>query len=389
MDGKFEENYKRISKISTSCNEYCDDFMGAVNPPTFETSIYRFKNYEACEEFTRGEKFRYAYSKNQNPTIDVLRNKLAAMEDGETAQCFSSGTAAIYTILTNFLQHEDHVVTVKYVYGRVRDFLNNTLKRYNISTTYVEGKNPEDFRKAIRSNTKIFYLESPSSWQFELQDLRAIAKIAKEKGIITIIDNTWATPVFQNPINLGIDVVIHSASKYLGGHSDLVAGVVVSNKKIIDNLPQLGAVLSPYEGNKLLRGLRTLPMRMERHQSNAMIVAKFLSDSGKMKELIYPGLKTFDQYDLVKKQMYGTNGLISFILDGGEKTLKTFMSNLKNISIAGSWGGFESVIFAVSPIYSEKELQKCGYKSLQVRLAVGIEDIDYIMSDIEKALNKI
>lgn len=383
------KNIKRISEIATSCEEYSDHFMGAINPPTFETSIYRFKKYEQCEDFVRGEKYRYSYSKNQNPTNDVLRSKLAAMENGEAAQCFSSGTSAIYTALTNFLRKGDHVVTVNYVYGRVRGFLNDTFERYNISTTYVSGNDPEEFKNAIRSNTKVFYLESPSTWQFELQDLQAIAEIAKENDIITIIDNTWATPVFQNPIDFGIDVVIHSASKYLGGHSDLVGGVLVSRKNIVENLPQLGAVLSPYEANKLLKGLRTLSLRMERHQSNAMRVAKYLQDSGMLKELVYPGLNSFGQYDLVKKQMHGTNGLMSFILDGGEKALKKFMSNLKHISIAGSWGGYESIIFAISPMYSQEELIKIGYKSHQIRLSVGIEDIDYILSDIENAFNAI
>lgn len=382
-------NSERIFDIVTSCDEYYEDFMGAINPPTFETSVYRFPDWKTCEEVNAGKYFRYCYGKNANPTLDVVCAKLAAMERGEAAKCFSSGTAAMYTALMRFLSSGDHVVTIDHVYGRIRNFLNDTFPRYGIAASFVDGTDPESFRTAIRPNTKVFYLESPSTWQFDLQDLETVIGIAKDHGIITIIDNTWATPVFQNPIDFGADIVVHSASKYLGGHSDLVAGVMVSSEEIINTLPEFGSVLSPYEANKLLRGLRTLPLRMERHQKNALEVATYLEKSGKVEEVIYPGLKSNPQYQLVKKQMHGTSGLMSFVPACDAAGLRRFMNALRHISITGSWGGYESVIYSVNPDADAETLYQGGLKPKQVRLSVGLENPDILLEDLERGLKAI
>ncbi|WP_171654379.1 trans-sulfuration enzyme family protein [Paenibacillus foliorum] len=380
---------KRVQEIVTSIDGDVEDWLGAVIPPVFENTIYRYPNYETVKQAAEGSIFRYGYSKNGNPTTAALEKKLAELEKGEEAKCFSSGTAAIYTVLLSVLEQGSHVITVKNVYGRVSDFLSNAFKKFGVETTFVSGQTIEEFEEAIQPNTKLIYLESPTSWHFELQPVRAITELAKQHQIIVVMDNTWATPVFQNPLDFGVDVVIHSASKYLGGHSDLVAGAVIGSREWISALPQLGAVLSPYESAKLLRGIRTLALRMEKHEKNALQIAAFLKQESKVSEVSYPGLTDFRQYELAKKQMSGSSGLMSFQLNADESGIRAFIDSLRHISIGGSWGGFESIIYAAAMSGSEEEVLARGFSYSQIRLSVGLEEAQTLLQDLHEALRRI
>ncbi|MBO9605660.1 MAG: PLP-dependent transferase [Paenibacillaceae bacterium] len=383
------EVFRRVQEIVTGIDDNTDIY-GAVVPPTFENTIYRYPDFDTVVETTKGHVARYGYSKNANPTTDALEKKLAALENGEAARCFSSGTAAIYTVLLSLLKQGSHVITVNNVYGRVVDFLRNWFPQFGVETTYVAGTSLADFEAAIRPNTALIYLESPTSWHFELQDIRAVVKLAASRGIKVAIDNTWATPVFQNPLDYGVDAVIHSASKYLGGHSDLVGGAVIGSRAYIAGLPQLGAVLSPYEASKMLKGLRTLALRMERHESNAMAVAAMLENEPKVRAVRYPGLRSFDQHELAAAQLHGCSGLLSFTLDTDPAGVRRYIDALRHISIGGSWGGFESVTYAAAMSGDpEEDIVKRGFAVGQIRLSVGLEPLDTLLEDIRGALQRV
>lgn len=381
-------HYKRVQDIVTHIDDNTD-LYGAVVPPTFENTIYRYPDYDTVVETVKGTQTRYGYGKNANPTTDALETKLAALENGEAARCFGSGTAAIYTALLSMLKAGDHVVTVKNVYGRVSDFLNNWFVKFGVDTTYVTGTDVGDFAAAVRPNTALLYLESPTSWHFELQDIRAVTAFARERGIKVAIDNTWATPVFQNPLDYGVDAVIHSASKYLGGHSDLVGGAIVGTRAYINALPQLGAVLAPHEASKLLKGLRTLALRMEKHESNGGAVAAYLAQHPKVRTVRYPGLPAFPQHELALRQMKGSSGVLSFNLATDRGGVRRFIDALRYVSIGGSWGGFESVIYAAAMSGEPHEVASRGFELTQIRLSVGLEDLETLLEDIEGALRRV
>ena len=381
--------FRRVNDIVTGIDEKDDRFMGAVAPPIYENSIYRLPDFATAKSFNKGEVERYMYGKNANPTTDALAHKLALLEGGEAAQCYSSGTAAIFTALMAGLQHGGHIIVVKNVYGRTSGFLKQLFHPLGVTTTYVDGTELQAIEDAIRPDTKVIYLESPTSWQFELQPIQDVADLARKHNITTMIDNTWATPVFQNPIGLGIDLVIHSASKYLGGHSDLVAGAIIGSRERIAQLPQLGAVLSPHESAKLMKGLRTLPIRMERHEKSAMKIADYLHRNGIIHEVRYPGLPAFGQHELARQQMRGCSGLLSFTLDTDLAGVERFINGLRHVSIGGSWGGFDSIIYTTAMSANAEEMLLEGFIPTQCRLSVGLEHADTLLEDLDQALRKV
>lgn len=378
-------NVRRIQELVTHIDRECDFYEGSITPPVFETSIFRAENFD---QVLAGEQ-KYCYSRSRNPTVEVLERLLAKMENGERCKLFSAGTGAILTAMLYPLSKDTHVILEKAAYGRSTNFAFQEFKRFGVEATQVDAKDIENIKAAIRPNTKLIYLESPSSWQFELQDLRAIAKLAKEHGIITVIDNTWATPVFQNPLDFGIDIVIHSASKYLGGHSDLMAGVLVTSQKIYEGLSEVGATLSPYVAAKLLRSLRTLPLRMVQHEKNAMEVAQYLEKHPKVKSVAYPGLPSFPQYELGKSQLYGYSGVMSFILDTDRSGVIRFMNALRDFNITASWGGYECVISASDADPNIDKGNLFGEKPRQIRFSVGLEPVDIVLQEMEDALKAI
>ncbi|MGC8972395.1 MAG: trans-sulfuration enzyme family protein, partial [bacterium] len=347
--------------IKTNIEHYGEDyqkFLGAIAPPIFEASNFAFSSYEELEMHSRGEISKFVYTRGGNPTISLLEDKVAMLEKGEACRAFSSGMGAITSSILSLVKSGDHIICLRGIYGPTYEFIYNYLKNFNISSTFVDGRNLDDIKTAIKPNTKLIYLESPNTFLFEVFDLKAIAKIAKENGIYTIIDNTWATPYFQNPIEYGIDIVVHSASKYLGGHSDVVAGVAVTNKDLIKgidrNIHLLGGVIGPFEAWLILRGLRSLPARMELHQNNAMKIAEFLNEHPRVIRVNYPGLKTNPYHQLAVSQMRGFSGLMSFEIDGGKKELKKFINSLKIFTIAVSWGGYESLVIPGEQVFKDR-----------------------------------
>lgn len=374
------------------CAHLGDDyhrFMGAIVPPIFQNSLF----VQPTEVNNINEQ-DYVYTRINNPTTEIAEKKLAALEEGEDAKCFSSGMAAISSAIMFYASKDCHIICIKNVYGPTREFFEKYLSKFGIETSFVSGDNIEEIEKAIRKNTKLIYLESPSSIVFSIQDLEKISKIAKAYKIGTIIDNTYSTPLFQNPINYGIDMVIHTASKYLGGHSDIVAGVIVSKKDILEQITVneralFGGIMDPHQAWLLIRGMRTLPVRIKQHQENAIQIANFLEGHSKVKQVLYPGLKSHPQYELGKKQMSGYTGLMSFIPKGNPEEIIKFVKHLKYFQLGCSWGGFESLVSPISVGKSDEELKLTNLPANLVRIHVGLENVTTLIDDLDRNLNMI
>jgi len=375
-------------------------YHGAVVPPIFQNSLFTFDSWEAIDEAFENRENSFIYSRGKNPTVQLVEEKLAQLACGEKAQLFPSGMAAITAACLHCLTPNSHVIAIKNMYGPANNLLANYLsKKMDIETTFVSGIHMEDFENAIRPNTKLIYLESPSSAIFSLQDIEEVTVLAKANGIKTIIDNTWATPVFQKPLTMGVDLEVHSCSKYLGGHSDIIGGVVIGKeidvKSIFHNEYELlGAKTAPMEAWLLLRSLRTLTVRLRQHQESSLKVANFLESHPKISKVNYPGLNSYEQYDLAKKQMQGFTGLLSFKLgtDNLDK-IKAFVNTLRLFQIGVSWGGHESLIYVPAISYL-KELNTEQFKNMgislgDVRISVGLENVDDLMGDLERALRMI
>jgi cystathionine beta-lyase len=379
----------RTPGFATLCGHAGDQphrYLGGASPPIYQNSLFQAEDTEAFIE--RGQRYPevYDYTRVANPTTDVLEAKLAALEGAEAARCFGSGMAAISAAILHCVEAGAHVVAVDSAYGPTRNLLTSYLPRFGVSTTYIAGDDPQQFADAIRPNTRLFYLESPSSLVFRIQDLRAVTSLARERDILTIADNSWATPRFQNPIALGVDLVVHSATKYLGGHSDLVGGVALGSAARIAEMKAnegclLGGILDPFASWLLLRGVRTLGVRMERHQSSGFAVARFLQSHPRVRVVHYPGLERHPQHDLARFQMRGCSGLLSFELkDGSREAACRFVDALRYFGIAVSWGGFESLAIPVA-FGSDS-----GEPVWGARISVGLESIEDLLEDLDQGL---
>ncbi len=384
-----KDQFSQIQQTSIHYNEDYEKFLGAVVPPIFENTLFKFPTMEIMEESMKTPGMRYGYTRISNPTCDIAEQIIAVMEKGEAAKTYVSGVSAIFSALSTFLEKGDHVIYVKTAYGRVDEIINTYFSRFGVSSTAVEGDCITEFESSIRPNTKIIYLESPSSMILKLQDLHAVSKLAKQKGIYTIIDNTWATPVFQNPLTLGIDMVVHSVSKYLGGHSDILGGVIISSKEIMDSIPVSGSFLPPFESWLLIRSLRTLGIRMKAHQKNAMVIAQYLEKHPKILKVNYPGLMSFPQYELGQRQMSGNSGLFSFEIDAEKEGIDRFINTQKTFALGSSWGGFEGIICPVIAGKTKQEVVDMGYAPGLIRISIGLEDVDCILEDLDNALKEV
>ncbi|MDD3840583.1 MAG: aminotransferase class I/II-fold pyridoxal phosphate-dependent enzyme [Clostridia bacterium] len=386
---------KKASMICSHTGDDYQEFHGAVIPPIYQNSLFVFPDTEALRKQVRKEVEGYIYTRGYNPTVEVAEKKIAQLEGGEAAKCFSSGMAAISAAIITFLEKGDHVIIVRHSYPCTYRFVTEYLARFGIEYTAVQGDSIEEFERAIKKNTKLIYLESPTSMTFKLQDIKAVAELAKSKGIKTIIDNTWATPIFQNPLKLGIDIVVHTASKYIGGHSDIVAGVVVSDKKTIKRIVEneydlLGGVIGPFEAWLMTRGLRTLAVRMKQHQQSGMKVAEFLEQHPKVRKVNYSGLKSHPQHELAVKQMRGFSGLLSFEIENDRQKVAKLIDALQVFNIGVSWGGFESLVIAESIYLDDQQLeQKWGMPVGLIRIAVGLEETEILIDDLDRALSLI
>jgi cystathionine beta-lyase/cystathionine gamma-synthase len=362
--------------------------MGAVVPPIFQTSIFTFESHQAMVDRFSGVSTQPVYSRVDNPTVSVLLDKMCQLERGEAAAAFSSGIAAISNAILGQVQAGDRIVCVQHVYPDTYRLLKGICARFGVTTDFVDGRNLAAIEEAL-PGARLLYLESPNTWVMQEQDLAAIAKIAKASGVTTIVDNSWASPIFQKPLQVGIDLVVHSASKYISGHSDTVAGLLVGSKSIIDKLvlettPYLGAKLSAQEASLLLRGLRTLPLRLQRHQESALLIAKRLVESGSVIRVHHPGLTPCD-YSLLQ----GYGGLFSFEVDDAIDIPK-FCDSLSLFRLGVSWGGHESLVMpadvSISQAGEHSAAVDFGVSPRLVRLFVGLEDPEELWDDLQQAL---
>lgn len=379
-------SFEEKTQIVMHAQENAKAHKGAVVPPLYQNSL--FVLYQPGEEGGEG----YVYTRDANPTIHLAEQKLAQLEEGEQALLTSSGMAAISSAIMHFVRAGGHVVCIRSCYGGTYDFLSRYLKRFGVEVSFVDG-DVEDYRAAIRPNTQLFYLESPSTAIFRIQDIRAITDLAKEHGIHTVMDNTWATPMYQNPLKMGLDLAVHSASKYLGGHSDLVAGAIVGAKEDIeairlDERMLLGGCMDPHAAWLLLRGMRTLPLRVERCQKNAMAVARFLEGHPRAGRVFYPGLESDPGHELAQRQMQGYTSLMSFLLPGGTEVRRKFIRSLKVFQNGCSWGGFESLVIDFGSETPGRR-EEHGWYDDAIRLYVGLEDEAVLIEDLRQALEAL
>ena len=337
----------------------------------------------------------YEYSRTANPTRDALELRLAALEESKHALAFASGLAAEATLVLSLLRKGDHVVAFDDLYGGTRRLFSQTLSNFGLDFTYVDAREARNVNRAIGKRTKMIWLESPTNPLLKICDIRAISEVASRHQIITVLDNTFMSPYFQNPLRLGADVVLHSATKYLGGHSDVLGGAIMTSNEEIHtkakfNQNAIGAVPSPFDCFLLLRGMKTLAVRMERHQLNAMMVAEHLEAHPAVVKVIYPGLKSHPQHALGKRQMSGSGGVLSFEVKGTLSDVKRFLRRVKVFSLAESLGGVESLIEHPASMthasVPEKAREGIGITDRLVRASVGIEDVSDLIEDLDGAL---
>jgi cystathionine beta-lyase/cystathionine gamma-synthase len=363
-----------------------------VAPPIFENSLFVYENFRDLAEALKNQDEHYIYTRGVNPTVEILEKKLAALEHGDACKCFSSGMAAISASMSAYLKQGDHILFVNNIYGPALSYA-KYIEKYGITHTIVYDL--EGMERETRDNTRVIYVESPGTMTFKMLDLKRVSEFARQGGIITMIDNTWATPMFQKPIDLGIDISLHSCSKYIGGHSDVVAGAAISSRenirKIWENEYMLrGGCIGPFEAWLLMRGLRTLPVRMQKFQENAMKVAEFLHNHKSVERVNYPGLPSDSGYELGKKQLKGYSGLMSFEVKTEKfEEIAGIIDACRVFKIGVSWGGFESLI--TSPYNGEnyRELKESRISPSLIRISVGLESVDSMVGDLEQALDTL
>lgn len=384
-----------ISYILNELGEEREEYFRAIAPPIVQTSNFAFSKVEALRKAFADEYSTWLYSRGLNPTVDILRRKLAALDGAEDCLVFNSGAAAIFAAVLANVKTGDHIVSVKNPYTWAQRTFDVILARFGVTVTYVDGTETSNFSNAIRSNTTLIYLESPNSWFFDLQDLRAVAAIAKEKNIITICDNSYCTPLYQRPVEMGIDLVLQSATKYINGHSDTVAGVLSGSRAMIEKIfnseyMTVGSGIQPFNAWLLIRGLRTLQARLERVDRSTREVLHFLKNHPRVERVIFPLDPDFPQYALAQKQMTGACGLLTFILKAEKAaTIETFCEKLQHILMAVSWGGHESLILPKCAGISPGDFNAADPAHRSLRLYVGLEDPGYLIADLSAALEAV
>ncbi len=384
-----------LSFILNELGEERDNYFNAVSPPIIQSSNFTFKTIADLRLAMADEFGTNIYSRGQNPTLNILRKKLAALDGAENALVFSSGMAAITIPILALLKTGDHVIAVENAYNWTEHLFKKILPKYGITTTLVDGTNIKNFEDAIRTETKLIVLESPTSFVYELQDIKKVAALAKKNNITTLMDNSYCSPLYQQPISLGIDLVAQSATKYIGGHSDVIAGVLTGSdaliKQIFDNeYMNLGPVLSPQSAWLLIRGLRTLPLRLKHSFESTKIITEWLSQHPLIDEVIWPFSPDFKQAKLAHEQMQGCGGLFSFSLKGSTlKKIEKFCDQLQHILLAVSWGGHESLILPSIASFSKENYAEASKSDQLIRMYVGLEDPNYLINDLSQSLNNL
>lgn len=379
------ELFDELSLIATHDEHNAYD---AVVPPIVQTSLFTFSSYDEMIATYRGEVVRPVYSRGLNPTVRAFEETLAKLEGAEDGLGFASGMGAIAATVLTFVKPGDRIVAVRNVYPDAYRLFGTILKRMQIEVTYVDGLDEAAVEKAL-PGAKLIYLESPTSWVMEAHDVGTLASLARRHGVLSVIDNSWASPIFQRPLGLGVDLVLHSASKYLSGHSDVVAGVVAGPKALIDrirgeSLPYLGAKLSPFDAWLLVRGMRTLAVRMKAHESSALEIARRLAAHDTVASVNHPGLGR------LPPGLIGTSGLFSFSFREGVD-LRAFCDHLRLFKLGVSWGGHESLVVPGEVVLAQKAMpnsaQEFGLDPRSVRLHVGLEGTEALWSDLKAAID--
>jgi cystathionine beta-lyase/cystathionine gamma-synthase len=369
----------------------------AISPPIWQTTTFLAESSEHFAALAKSVRPSEYYSRYGNPAHKQVEAVMATLEGGEAALVTASGMGAICTSVMSLLDRGDHVVAQRNLYAGTAALLEDVLPRWGIECTFVDQTNAEQWAEALRPNTKLIYAETPANPLMRLTELQAVAALGKTRGITTIVDNTFATPINQRPLQYGIDVVVHSATKYLGGHSDVTAGVIIGSPAVIERAWRfhvvMGAALSPFDAWLLLRGLRTLGVRVERHNQNALMLARFFETHPKIARVNYPGLESHPQHELAQEQMSGFTGVMSVELRGGYETAERFIASLKLGSYAASLGGFETLLVHPAAMWGDTltEAQRSAMEVREnlVRISVGLEDERDLIDDFSQALDHV
>jgi cystathionine beta-lyase/cystathionine gamma-synthase len=379
------------SFIINELAEERSQYFNAISPPIIQTSNFAFKKVEHLRKAFEDEQSDHLYTRGVNPTVDVLSQKLAALDGAEDALVLNSGASAIFASVLSNVKSGDHIVSVSKPYNWAQQMFNNVLPRFGVTTTYVDGTDTKNFENAITQNTTLIYLETPNSWTYELQDLAAIAALAKKNNIVTICDNSYCTPLYQRPIELGIDLSLQSATKYIGGHSDVVAGVLSGSKKMISKIfnsefMNMGLQISPFDAWLLTRGLRTLPIRLQKISDTTAKVIGRLKQHPRVEEVLFPMDPQSPQYALAKKQMSGACGLVTIVMKAETiDEINKFCESLRHIVMAVSWGGYESLLLPGCAIVRPEDFDKNNRAHRMIRFYFGLEEPDYLIKDIHQA----
>ena len=381
-----------LSYILNELGEERENYFQAVAPPIVQTSNFAFREVSGLRDALASEFDVHLYSRGNNPTVTILRKKLAALDRAEDALVFSSGMAAIFCAVFSQVKSGDHIVSVQNPYPWTDKLFNKILPRFGVTTTIVDGTRASNFENALQPNTRIIYLESPGSFTFELQDIAAVAALAKSRGILTMIDNSYCSPLYQQPIAMGIDVSIQTATKYLGGHSDVVAGVIAGSSELIRGIfapdfMTIGSTIAPFEAWLLLRSLRTIEVRLNRVAQSTHRVAAFLEKHPAVERIYYPFSTSHPQYELARAQMKEAPGLLTIALKAARvEQIEKFCGSLRHFLMAVSWGGHESLAMPMCATIPPQDFDASNIRHRMVRLYIGLEDPDYLIADLQQAL---
>jgi methionine-gamma-lyase len=375
-----------------------DDEFGSASVPIYQTSTFRFRDAEQGAACFAGKDKGYIYTRIANPTIKALEDNITQLEGGYGGIATGSGMAAATTLYMALLGQNQHIISTDAIYGPARGVIENHFSRFGVNYSYIDTSDPDNIVKSIRKDSKILYIETPANPTMNLTDLKKCSEIAKENGLILVVDNTFCSPYLQNPLSFGADIVFHSVTKFINGHADIVGGIIVSRteelyKKIRPVMVSMGCCMDPHQAYMVLRGVKTLSIRIERAQQNAMEVARFLLNHPEIAWIKYPGLPSHPQYELAKKQMRGFGSMLSFGLKGGFEAGKKLMNSVRLSTLAVSLGGVETLIQHPASMthasVPQNEKIKAGITDDLVRYSVGIENINDIIADLEQALKKV
>lgn len=375
-----------------------DDEFGSATVPIYQTSTFRFKSAQHGADCFSGKSDGYIYTRIGNPTIRAFEQNVAELENGYDGIATSSGMGAVSSVYMALLGAGSHIISSDAVYGPARGLLEQDFSRYSVESSFVNTSKVENIIAAIRPNTKVLYIETPANPTMDITDIVACSKIAKEHNLLLVVDNTFCSPYLQKPLDFGADVVLHSITKFINGHADIVGGVIVAKdieiyKKIRHSMVYMGCNMDPTQAFMVLRGVKTLAIRIERAQENAMKVAEYLQSHPKVAWIRYPGLESHPQYELAKKQMNGFGSMMSFGLKGGYEAGRTLMDNVHLAILAVSLGGVETLIQHPASMthagVSKENKNAAGITDDLVRFSVGIEDVDDIINDLKHGLSNI